>query len=141
MTGVQTCALPIYFKPNDGNYTKDGHIITSKAGTYAANDYGLYDMAGNVSEWTSTTYTESIDNLTSDVNPEYRYHATPDDPYKLKRKIVRGGSWKDVAHNIRSDIRMWEYENEQRSFIGFRCVRTHIGFARGQKNNGNKRRK
>lgn len=129
------------FKPNDGNYTKDGHIITSKAGTYAANDYGLYDMAGNVSEWTSTTYTESIDNLTSDVNPEYRYHATPDDPYKLKRKIVRGGSWKDVAHNIRSDIRMWEYENEQRSFIGFRCVRTHIGFARGQKNNGNKRRK
>lgn len=128
------------FKPNDGNYTKDGHLITSKVGTYGANDYGLYDMAGNVSEWTSTAFTESIDNMTSDVNPEYRYAAAPDDPYKLKRKIVRGGSWKDVAHNIRSDIRMWEYENEQRSFIGFRCVRTQIGFARGQKNNGGKRR-
>mgnify|MGYP002508199092 CR=1 FL=1 len=31
----------------------------------------------------------------------------------MKRKIVRGGSWKDVAADIRSDIRMWEYQNEQ----------------------------
>ena len=51
----------------------------------------------------------------------------------MKRKIIRGGSWKDVAHNIRSDLRMWEYQNEQRSYIGFRCVRSQIGFARGQK--------
>lgn len=123
------------FKPNDGNYVKDGHIITSKVGTFAPNDYGLYDMAGNVSEWTSTAFNESIDRLTSDVNPEYSYAAAPDDPYRMKRKIVRGGSWKDVAHNIRSDIRMWEYENEQRSFIGFRCVRTATGFAKGQKQN------
>lgn len=121
------------FKPNDGNYVKDGHIITSRVGTYASNDYGLYDMAGNVSEWTSTAFTEAVDQLTSDINPEYKYAAAPDDPYRMKRKIVRGGSWKDVAHNIRSDIRMWEYENEQRSFIGFRCVRTQIGFAKGQK--------
>lgn len=128
------------FKPNSGNYVKDGHIITSKVGTYAPNDYGLYDMAGNVSEWTSTAFVESIDNITSDINPEYNYSAAPDDPYKLKRKIVRGGSWKDVAHNIRSDIRMWEYQNEQRSYIGFRCVRTQVGFARGQKQN-NRRNK
>ena len=123
------------FKPMDGNYVKDGHIITARVGTYAPNDYGLYDMAGNVSEWTSTAFTESIDNITADINPEYSYSASPDDPYRLTRKIVRGGSWKDIAHNIRSDIRMWEYENEQRSFIGFRCVRTQIGFAKGQKQN------
>ncbi len=120
------------FKPNEGNYIKDGHLITSQVGTYAPNDFGLYDMAGNVSEWTSTAYTESVGKLTSDLNPEYRYNAAKEDPYKMKRKIVRGGSWKDVAHNIRSDIRMWEYQNEQRSYIGFRCVRTQIGFARGQ---------
>ena len=120
------------FKPQEGNYVQDGHVITSRVGTYAPNDFGLYDMAGNVSEWTSTAFTESVSKLTSDLNPEYRYDAAPDDPYRMKRKIVRGGSWKDVAHNIRSDIRMWEYQNEQRSFIGFRCVRTNIGFAKGQ---------
>ena len=121
------------FKPMEGNFVKDGHVITSRVGTYAPNDFGLYDMAGNVSEWTSTAYTESINKLTSDLNPEYRYDAAKEDPYKMKRKIVRGGSWKDVAHNVRSDIRMWEYQNEQRSYIGFRCVRSQIGFAKGNK--------
>lgn len=121
------------FKPQEGNYSKDGHVITSRVGQYAPNDFGLYDMAGNVSEWTSTAFTESVGKLQGDLNPEYRYDAAHDDPYRMKRKIVRGGSWKDVAHNIRGDIRMWEYQNEQRSYIGFRCVRTNIGFAKGQK--------
>ncbi|MEF9924406.1 MAG: SUMF1/EgtB/PvdO family nonheme iron enzyme, partial [Muribaculaceae bacterium] len=121
------------FKPQKGNYVRDGNLITSRVGTYTPNDFGLYDMAGNVSEWTSTAYTESINKLTSDLNPEYRYNAAKEDPYKMTRKIVRGGSWKDIAHDIRSDMRMWEYENEQRSYIGFRCVRTQIGFAKGKK--------
>ena len=121
------------FKPQEGNFSKDGHVITSRVGMYAPNDFGLYDMAGNVSEWTSTAFTESVGELTNDLNPEYRYDAAREDPYRLKRKIVRGGSWKDVAHNIRSDLRMWEYQNEQRSYIGFRCVRSQIGFAKGQK--------
>ncbi|MDE7376254.1 MAG: SUMF1/EgtB/PvdO family nonheme iron enzyme [Muribaculaceae bacterium] len=121
------------FKPQEGNYSKDGHVITSAVGTYAPNDFGLYDMAGNVSEWTSTAYTESVGELTGDLNPEYRYDAAVEDPYKMKRKIVRGGSWKDVAHNVRSDLRLWEYQNEQRSYIGFRCVRSQIGFAKGTK--------
>jgi formylglycine-generating enzyme required for sulfatase activity len=102
-------------------------------GTYDPNDFGIYDMAGNVSEWTSTAYTESIDRLTSDINPEYRYNAAKEDPYRMKRKVVRGGSWKDIAHNVRADLRQWEYQNEQRSYIGFRCVRTQVGFAKGKK--------
>ncbi len=102
------------FKPADGNYMRDGHLITSKVGTYNANDFGLYDMAGNVSEWTSTAYTESVGKVQADINPQYRYDAAKEDPYKLKRKIVRGGSWKDAVSDIRSDIRMWEYQNEQR---------------------------
>lgn len=51
----------------------------------------------------------------------------------MKRKIVSGGSWKDAAQNIRSDLRAGEYQNEQRSYIGFRNVRSQIGFARGTK--------
>ena len=121
------------FKPMEGDFVRDGHVITSPVGTFRPNDFGLYDMSGNVSEWTSTAYTESIDRLTSDLNPEYRYDAAKEDPYKMKRKIVRGGSWKDAARNIRADLRMWEYQNEQRSYIGFRNVRSQIGFARGTK--------
>ena len=123
------------FKPDEGNYVKDGYIITSPVATYEPNDYGLYDMAGNVSEWTSTAYTESIDRMTSDLNPEYRYYVAQEDPYKMSRKIVRGGSWKDVVHNIRADLRMWEYQNEQRSYIGFRCVRSKVGIVKGKRKN------
>ncbi len=126
------------FKPMEGDYVRDGHVITSPVGTFKANDFGLFDMAGNVSEWTSTAYTESLNRLTSDINPEYRYDAAKEDPYKMKRKIVRGGSWKDVAQNIRSDLRMWEYQNEQRSYIGFRNVRSQIGFAKGTQKKKNK---
>ena len=48
----------------------------------------------------------------------------------MKKKVVRGGSWKDVSQFIRSDMRTFEYQNENRSYIGFRCVRTQIGFSR-----------
>ena len=119
-------------KPGEGNYVRDGNLITSKCGTYEPNDNGLYDMAGNVSEWTSTAFTESLDKLTRDINPEYRYNAAGEDPYRMKRKVIRGGSWKDIAHNVRADLRAWEYQNEQHSFIGFRCVRTQIGFTKGK---------
>ena len=115
----------------EGDSVRDGNFIPSAVETSAINVFGLYNMAGNVSEWTSTAYTESLNKLTSDLNPEYRYDAAKEDPYKMKRKIVRGGSWKDVAQNLRSDLRMWEYQNEQRSYIGFRCVRSQIGFAKG----------
>lgn len=122
------------FKPMKGNYLQDGNLITSRVGIYPPNEFGLYDMAGNVSEWTATAYTESVDRYTSDMNPDFRYNAAKEDPYRMKRKIVRGGSWKDVSNFIRSDIRMWEYQNEQRSYIGFRCVRTQVGFAKGRRN-------
>ena len=75
--------------------------------------------------------------MTSDLNPEYRYNVAKDDPYKMSRKIVRGGSWKDVAHNIRADLRMWEYQNEQRSYIGFRCVRSKVGYTKVKRKNNN----
>ncbi len=112
------------FKPDQGNYTDDGNLITSKVGIYGANSNGLFDMAGNVAEWTNTVYTESGVDAMADLNPELRYNAAKEDPYILKRKSVRGGSWKDPLSVIRSAWRSWEYQNQPRSYIGFRCVRS-----------------
>jgi sulfatase modifying factor 1 len=44
----------------------------------------------------------------------------------LKQKVVKGGSWKDIATFIRSDMRDSEAYDKGRSWIGFRCVRTQI---------------
>ena len=116
------------YKPGKGNYTKDGNLISTRVGAYTPNSNGLYDMAGNVAEWTSTAYTESGVLQASDINPDIQYNAAPDDPYAMKKKVVRGGSWKDVNAFIRSDARTAEYQNEQRSYVGFRCVRTQVGY-------------
>ena len=112
------------FKPDRGDYTEDGNLITSKVGIYAANSNGLYDMAGNAAEWTSTVYTEAGVGMMNDMNPELSYNAATEDPYRLKKKSVRGGSWKDPESFIRSAWRSYEYQNQPRSYIGFRCVRS-----------------
>lgn len=112
------------FKPDNGNYTKDGNLITSRTGLYTANSNGLFDMAGNVAEWTSTVYTEAGIESMNDINPQLEYNAAKEDPYRLKRKSVRGGSWKDPESYIRSAWRSSEYQNQPRSYIGFRCVRS-----------------
>ena len=100
---------------------------TSKVGSYAPNEYGLYDMAGNVAEWTRNAYDESAYRFTHDLNPDYQYYAHPDDPVALKRKVVRGGSWKDVAYYMQTGTRTFEYQDTAKSYIGFRNVRHYLG--------------
>ncbi len=112
------------FMPDDGDFTKDGNIITSKVGTYQPNGNGLYDMAGNVAEWTSTAYTAAGVQNMNNINPQLKYNAAIEDPYRLKRKSVRGGSWKDSESHIQSAWRSAEYQNQPRSYIGFRCVQS-----------------
>ena len=81
-------------------------------------------MAGNVAEWTSTAFHESSYEYMSDFNPNVQYNARPDDPPVLKRKVIRGGSWKDVGYFLRNGTRSFEYQDSAKSFIGFRCVKT-----------------
>jgi formylglycine-generating enzyme required for sulfatase activity len=127
------------FKPDRGNYTKDGNLISSKVAIYGANSNGLFDMAGNVAEWCSTIYTEAGVEAMNDLNPQLRYNAAKEDPYKLKKKSVRGGSWKDPESMIRSAWRSWEYQNQPRSYVGFRCVRSLANTSSEKMKKGKKR--
>lgn len=112
------------YMADEGDLTKDGNIITSRVGVYDPNSNGLYDMAGNVAEWTSTAYSEAGVEIMNVINPQLKYDAAPEDPYLMKRKTVKGGSWKDPESHIRSAWRTAEYQNQPRSYIGFRCVRS-----------------
>jgi len=46
-----------------------------------------------------------------------------------KRKVIRGGSWKDVAYYLQTSTRHWEYQDTTKSYIGFRCALTFLGRA------------
>lgn len=112
------------FKPMRGRYAEDGGVTTMPVVSFNPNDYGLYNMSGNVSEWTSTAYDESSYNFTHDLNPDYQYNARPEDPPAMKRKVIRGGSWKDTHFFLQVATRAFEYQDSMKSFIGFRCVRS-----------------
>jgi len=123
---MQGCFLA-NFKPLRGRYADDGGPYTMQVASFAPNDYGLYDMAGNVAEWTCSAYDESSYSFVHDLRPDYKYNALPSDHYVLKRKVIRGGSWKDVAIYLQCGTRTYEYQDTAKSYIGFRCVRDYFG--------------
>ncbi|WP_343634325.1 SUMF1/EgtB/PvdO family nonheme iron enzyme [Fluviicola sp.] len=115
------------FKPMRGRYFEDGGFHTVKAYSYNPNGWGLYCMAGNVSEWCETAYDESMYEFSHDLNTEYRYDAMDWDPPAMKRKVIRGGSWKDVGYYLQTSTRTYEYQDTAKSYVGFRNVATHLG--------------
>ena len=118
-TDAEGCFLA-NFKPIRGNYAADEAMYTVEAKSYYPNDFGLYNMAGNVSEWTESSYSKDSYNFTSGLNPNIS------DSTNL-RKAIRGGSWKDVSYFLRVSTRDYEYKDEQRSYIGFRTVQDYLG--------------
>lgn len=115
------------FKVGRGNYSDDGGQYTVNVRSYFPNDYGLYNMAGNVAEWTLTSYNQSAAPMMPDFNPTFTYVARPTDSKYLKRKVVRGGSWKDVGFFLQNGVATYEYQDQARSYIGFRCVSAFPG--------------
>ena len=110
------------FKPGRGNYPEDGGFYTVRADAYWPNDFGLYNMSGNVAEWTSSLFYEGGYSFQHDMNPEVRWNAKESDPPRMKRKVTRGGSWKDVGYYLQTSARTYEYQDTSKSYIGFRCV-------------------
>jgi formylglycine-generating enzyme required for sulfatase activity len=77
-------------------------------------------MAGNVAEWTSSSYDSGAYEYVASLNPNMSIQTE-------SRKIVRGGSWKDVAYFLRVSSRDYEYSDTARSYIGFRTVQDYLG--------------
>lgn len=110
------------FKPGRGNYPEDGGFYTVRADAYWPNDFGLYCMSGNVAEWTSTIFYEGRNNFQHDMNPDVRWNAKDSDPPRMKRKVIRGGSWKDVGYYLQTGTSTYEYQDSTKSYVGFRTV-------------------
>jgi gliding motility-associated lipoprotein GldK len=108
------------FKPLRGDYAADQALYTVEADTYEPNNFNLYNMAGNVSEWTGTSYEANAYEYMSTMNPSVS-------DKKNMRKVVRGGSWKDVAFFLHVSSRDYEYADSARSYVGFRTVQDYMG--------------
>jgi formylglycine-generating enzyme required for sulfatase activity len=61
------------------------------------------------------------------MNSDIRYDAKEEDPEAYKRKVIRGGSWKDVAYFLQTGTRNSEYQDTTKSYVGFRCALTFLG--------------
>lgn len=109
------------FKPKRGSYIenerKGTYTYTAPVKKFPKNGFGLYDMAGNVAEWTESPYNNSTYQFSSTLNPYLSNQA-----YKEVKKVVRGGSWKDVGYALMTGYRDWERKDSARSYIGFRTV-------------------
>ena len=82
------------FKPLRGDYASDQAVYTVEARSYEPNDYNLYNMAGNVAEWTNSSYDTGAYEYLASLNPNMSFKDEA-------RKVIRGGSWKDVAYFLR----------------------------------------
>jgi sulfatase modifying factor 1 len=112
------------FKPGRGNYFDDGFAYAAEVAQYFANDYGLFDMSGNVSEWCEDAFNPASVPLVWDLNPTFFDESEP-------RKVIRGGSWKDIAFYLETGTRAYEHKDSTRAFIGFRCAMTYLGRSAG----------
>jgi formylglycine-generating enzyme required for sulfatase activity len=91
----------------------DGFAETSPVGTFPPNGFGLYDMAGNVWQWTSS------------LDMPYPYRATDgrENPNSQDRRALRGGSWTTPLRGLRLSYRVMDDPRDEDDNHGFRCVR------------------
>ena len=95
------------------NYNKSVGRLTI-VGSYPANGYGLYDMAGNAWEWCQDWYGEDYYS-SSPVN-------APQGPETGSRRVLRSGSWPDNPFLLRVAVRYFNYPTNRTNYVGFRCV-------------------
>jgi formylglycine-generating enzyme required for sulfatase activity len=93
----------------------------TEAGTYVANDYGLFDVAGNAQEWVNDRYTNALPCSATD----------PIGPTTGSNRVVRGGSYASATNRIECANRSVNLApSTQRTDLGFRCALTFVEITR-----------
>lgn len=129
------------FKRGRGDYAgisgklNDGAMITAYIYEYPPNDYGLYNMAGNVNEWVQDLYRPLSFQDMDDFNPfrrdDFLDKVEDYDPQTQlisnKSRVFKGGSWKDVAYWMSPGTRRYIDQDSASATIGFRCAMIRAG--------------
>ena len=84
--------------------------------------FGLYNLADNVSEWTTTSYYEGGENFQNRFNPDIQWGTPESESKAQRRKVIRGGSWKDTPTFMTPENRSFEDLDASHSYLGFRIV-------------------
>lgn len=116
------------------NLAEDGFVGTSPVGKFPANGYGLYDMAGNVWEWTQDRFTGDHTSTGKNTapasscciphNPRYDTTAEPSEE-RYPPHVIKGGSHlcaPNYCLRYRPAARSSETEESSTSHLGFRCI-------------------
>jgi len=98
----------------DGTGGKDKWEYCSPVGSFAANGYGLYDMAGNVWEWCQDWYDGDYYSSSPATNPL--------GPDTGTLRVLRGGSWYSSTFTLRVAYRDCYGPLNRSNYLGFRCV-------------------
>lgn len=132
------------FKRGRGDYAgiagalNDGAMITDYIYSYPPNDFGLYNMAGNVNEWVQDIYRPLSYQDVEDLNPfrrdgyldEQENYDTSEGYHSLinnEVRVYKGGSWKDVAYWLSPGTRRFMAQDSSTATIGFRCAMINAG--------------
>ena len=98
---------------------------TTLVGSYSANGYGLYDMAGNVAEWCLDEWDRGFYAISSRNNPISGgplVDIVNNFPNVRDARTIRGGSWFAPADDIRVAFRAWAVPLKTSAYVGFRCA-------------------
>lgn len=116
-----------------GSVSNDGDIIPTNVYNYPANDFGLYNMAGNMNEWVQDVYRPLSFQDFDDLNP-LRKDGVFDEASTYNTtmisdefRVYKGGSWRDVAYWLSPGARRFLHQDSSTNHIGFRCAMIAVG--------------
>lgn len=93
----------------------DGYKFTAPVKSFPPGPYGIYDMAGNVTEWIQDYYKKDYYSNSTETNPLNSNAA--------EWRVTRGGGWNNGIYYLSSIFRSAQDPNKSTAFLGFRCVK------------------